>query len=157
MMNVLNGGAHSDAPVDIQEFMIMPKGATTFSEALRMGAEIFHALKSVLKGLGMSTAVGDEGGFAPALKSNEQALEVLMQAIKNAGYKPGKDIFIALDPAASEFFDTDHEEICVQEERQVEARSVGRWWISTRNGSTSTRSSASRTAWPKAIGMAGNR
>jgi enolase len=107
MMNVLNGGAHSDAPVDIQEFMIMPKGAKTFSEALRMGAETFHALKSVLKGLGMSTAVGDEGGFAPGLKSNEQALEVLMQAIKNAGYKPGKDIFIALDPAASEFFDTD--------------------------------------------------
>jgi enolase len=106
MMNVLNGGAHSDAPVDIQEFMIMPKGASCFSEALRMGAETFHALKSVLKGLGLSTAVGDEGGFAPALKSNEQALEVLMQAIKNAGYKAGKDIFIALDPAASEFYDT---------------------------------------------------
>jgi enolase len=107
MMNVLNGGAHSDAPVDIQEFMIMPKGAPCFSEALRMGTETFHALKSVLKGLGLSTAVGDEGGFAPALKSNEQALEVLMQAIKNAGYKAGKDIFIALDPAASEFYDTD--------------------------------------------------
>jgi enolase len=107
MMNVLNGGAHSDAPVDIQEFMIMPKGAKTFSEALRMGAETFHALKSVLKGLGLSTAVGDEGGFAPGLKSNEQALEVLMAAIKNAGYKPGKDIYVALDPAASEFFDTD--------------------------------------------------
>jgi len=105
MMNVLNGGAHSDAPVDVQEFMIMPKGAKSFSEALRMGTETFHALKSVLKGLGLSTAVGDEGGFAPRLKSNEQALEVLMLAIKNAGYKPGKDIFIALDPAASEFFD----------------------------------------------------
>jgi enolase len=105
MMNVLNGGAHSDAPVDCQEFMIMPKGATSFSEALRMGTETFHALKSVLKGMGLSTAVGDEGGFAPALKSNEQALEVLMKAIKQAGYKPGKDIFIALDPAASEFFD----------------------------------------------------
>lgn len=106
MMNVLNGGAHSDAPVDIQEFMIMPKGARTFSEALRMGTEVFHALKSVLKGLGLSTAVGDEGGFAPRLKSNEQALEVLMLAIKNAGYKPGKDVFIALDPAASEFYDS---------------------------------------------------
>ncbi len=104
MMNVLNGGAHSDAPVDIQEFMIMPKGASSFSEALRMGTEVFHALKAVLKGMGLSTAVGDEGGFAPALKSNEQALEVLMKAIVNAGYKPGKDVFIALDPASSEFF-----------------------------------------------------
>lgn len=107
MMNVLNGGAHSDAPVDIQEFMIMPKGAPSFSEALRMGAEVFHALKGVLKGMGLSTAVGDEGGFAPALKNNEQALEVLVQAIRKAGYKAGKDIFIALDPAASEFYDTD--------------------------------------------------
>ncbi|MFC1498713.1 phosphopyruvate hydratase [Verrucomicrobiota bacterium] len=106
MMNVLNGGAHSDAPVDIQEFMIMPKGAPCFSEALRMGAEVFHALKSVLKGMGMSTAVGDEGGFAPELKNNEQALEVLVKAIKKAGYKAGKDIFIALDPASSEFFDS---------------------------------------------------
>ena len=104
MMNVLNGGAHSDAPVDIQEFMIMPKGAKTFSEALRMGTETFHALKDVLKGLGMSTNVGDEGGFAPELKSNEQALEVLMKAIGKAGYKPGKDIFIALDPASSEYY-----------------------------------------------------
>ena len=104
MMNVLNGGAHSDAPVDIQEFMIMPKGAKTFKQALRMGTEVFHALKSVLKGLGMSTNVGDEGGFAPELKSNEQALEVLIKAIKAAGYKPGKDIFIALDAASSEFY-----------------------------------------------------
>jgi enolase len=104
MMNVLNGGAHSDAPVDVQEFMIMPKGAKSFSEAIRMGAETFHALKSVLKGLNMSTNVGDEGGFAPELKSNEQALEVLIKAISKAGYTPGKDIFIALDPAASEFY-----------------------------------------------------
>lgn len=104
MMNVLNGGAHSDAPVDVQEFMIMPKGAKTFSQAVRMGAEVFHALKSTLRGMNMSTAVGDEGGFAPELKSNEQALEVLCKAIKAAGYKPGKDIFIALDPAASEFY-----------------------------------------------------
>jgi enolase len=104
MMNVLNGGAHSDAPVDIQEFMIMPKGAATFSDAMRMGAETFHALKAVLRDMGLSTAVGDEGGFAPALKNNEQALEVLIKAIKKAGYKPGKDIFIALDPASSEFY-----------------------------------------------------
>lgn len=105
MMNVLNGGAHSDAPVDIQEFMIMPKGARSFSEALRMGTEVFHALKSVLKDMGMSTAVGDEGGFAPELKSNEQALQVLMKAIGKAGYEAGKDVFIALDPASSEFYD----------------------------------------------------
>jgi enolase len=104
MMNVLNGGAHSDAPVDIQEFMIMPRGAPSFKEAVRMGAEVFHALKAVLKGLGMSTNVGDEGGFAPELESNEQALEVLIKAIKNAGYKAGSDIFIALDSASSEFY-----------------------------------------------------
>ena len=104
MMNILNGGAHSDAPIDIQEFMIMPKGADSFREALRMGAEIFHALKGVLKSKGLSTAIGDEGGFAPALDSNEHALEVIAQATKKAGYKLGKDIFIALDVAASEFY-----------------------------------------------------
>ncbi len=106
MMNILNGGAHSDAPIDIQEFMIVPKGAPTFREAFRMGAEVFHALKSVLKANKLGTAVGDEGGFAPALKSNEHALEVIIAAIKQAGYKPGKDVFIALDPAASEFYDS---------------------------------------------------
>ena len=105
MMNIMNGGAHSDAPIDIQEFMIMPKGAPTFSEAIRMGAEVFHSLKSVLHDMGLSTAVGDEGGFAPVLKSNEHALEVIAKAVKNAGYKLGKDIFLALDVASSEFFD----------------------------------------------------
>ncbi len=105
MMNILNGGAHSDAPIDFQEFMIIPKGAATFSEGLRMGTEVFHALKGVLKKAGLSTAVGDEGGFAPALKSNEHALEVIMDAIAKAGYKPGEQVFIALDVAASEFFD----------------------------------------------------
>ncbi len=105
MMNILNGGAHSDAPIDIQEFMVMPKGAPNFSEALRMGAEVFHALKKVLKGMKLNTAVGDEGGFAPNLESNTQALDVIMEAIGNAGYEAGKDIFIALDVAASEFFD----------------------------------------------------
>jgi enolase len=107
MMNILNGGAHSDAPIDLQEYMIMPKGAASFHEALRMGAEVFHALKSVLKANKFSTAVGDEGGFAPVLKNNEHPLEVILTAIKQAGYKPGKDIFIALDPAASEFYDAD--------------------------------------------------
>ena len=105
MMNILNGGAHSDAPVDFQEFMIMPIGAKTFSEALRMGTEVFHALKSVLKGMGLSTAVGDEGGFAPALSSNTQVLDVIMKAIRKAGYESGKDVSIALDAAASEFYD----------------------------------------------------
>ncbi|MCC5849282.1 MAG: phosphopyruvate hydratase [Verrucomicrobia bacterium] len=104
MMNILNGGSHSDAPVDIQEFMIMPKGAESFSEALRMGAEVFHTLKGVLKKLGLSTAVGDEGGFAPALNSNTHALDVIMEAIDKAGYKAGEDIFIAMDAAASEFY-----------------------------------------------------
>ena len=105
MMNIINGGAHSDAPIDFQEFMIMPKGAPTFSEALRYGAEVFHALKSVLKSRGLSTAVGDEGGFAPDLKGIEDALDTIAQAIEKAGYKLGEDIYFALDPAASEFYD----------------------------------------------------
>ena len=105
MMNVINGGAHSDAPIDVQEFMIVPRGAKSFSEGLRMGAEVFHALKKILKGMGLSTAVGDEGGFAPKLASNTAALEVLVEAISAAGYKPGKDVFIALDVASTEFFD----------------------------------------------------
>jgi enolase len=106
MMNILNGGAHSDAPIDFQEFMIMPRGAPSFSEALRYGAEVFHALKSVLKDRGLSTAVGDEGGFAPNLNSAEDALESISTAIEKAGYKLGEQIFIALDPAASEFYDS---------------------------------------------------
>jgi enolase len=106
MMNILNGGKHADNNVDFQEFMIMPIGAKSFPEALRMGAETFHTLKTVLAKKGYSTSVGDEGGFAPSLKSNEEALEVVMDAIKKAGYKPGKEISIALDPAATEMFDT---------------------------------------------------
>ena len=105
MMNILNGGAHSDAPIDFQEFMIMPKGAPSFSEALRYGAEVFHALKSVLHDRGLSTAVGDEGGFAPNLDSAEDALDCIGLAVEKAGYKFGEQIFVALDPAASEFFD----------------------------------------------------
>jgi enolase len=104
MMNILNGGAHADNSVDPQEFMIIPYGATKFSEALRMGVEVFHTLKKVLSKKGYSTAVGDEGGFAPNLKSNEEALEVVHEAITQAGYKPGEQIGIALDPAASEFY-----------------------------------------------------
>ena len=105
MMNILNGGQHADNNVDIQEFMIMPAGAGSFKEALRMSAEVFHTLKSVLKSKGYNTAVGDEGGFAPNLKSNEEALVFIMDAIEKAGYKPGKDIYIALDPAASTFYE----------------------------------------------------
>ncbi len=105
MMNIVNGGAHSDAPVDFQEFMVMPKGAATFSEALRCGVEIFHALKGVLKDRGLSTAVGDEGGFAPNFTSADDALESIALAVKKAGYKFGKEVFIALDVASSEFFD----------------------------------------------------
>jgi enolase 1/2/3 len=104
MMNILNGGAHADSNVDIQEFMVVPWGAPTFAEALRMGAEVFHALKGVLKGRGYSTGVGDEGGFAPSLKSNREALELIAEAIGKAGYKLGSDIVLALDAAASEFY-----------------------------------------------------
>src|SRR6202043_2440146 len=107
MMNILNGGAHSDAPIDFQEFMIMPKGAPSFPEALRYGAEVFHALKGVLHDRGLSTAVGDEGGFAPKLDSAEDALDCIGLAVEKAGYKFGEQIFVALDPAASEFFDAE--------------------------------------------------
>ncbi|HRG78205.1 MAG TPA: phosphopyruvate hydratase, partial [Cyclobacteriaceae bacterium] len=105
MMNILNGGSHADNSIDFQEFMVMPVGADTFSEALHMGASVFHTLKKVLHDQGLSTNVGDEGGFAPNIKSNEEAIEIVLKAIERAGYKPGKDIFIALDPAASEFYD----------------------------------------------------
>lgn len=105
MMNIINGGEHADNSVDLQEFMIMPAGATDFREALRMCSEVYHALKKLLNEKGYSTGVGDEGGFAPNLKSNEEAIEVIIEAIEKAGFKPGKDIFIALDPASSEFFE----------------------------------------------------
>jgi len=106
MMNVLNGGAHADNNVDIQEFMIIPAGASSCSEAIRIGAEVFHNLKSVLKKKGYNTAVGDEGGFAPNLKSNEEAIQVILEAIEKAGYKPGQDVFLGLDAAASEFYES---------------------------------------------------
>ena len=105
MMNILNGGAHADSSVDFQEFMAMPVGAASFSEALRWGVEVFHALKAALKKHGYSTSVGDEGGFAPSCKSNEEAIEIVLEAITAAGYKPGQQVAIALDPAASEFYD----------------------------------------------------
>ncbi|QIL46709.1 phosphopyruvate hydratase [Vagococcus coleopterorum] len=107
MMNIINGGSHADNSIDFQEFMIMPVGAPTFKEALRMGAEVFHALAKILKGKGLSTAVGDEGGFAPNLGSNEEGFEVIMEAIEAAGYKPGTDVVLAMDAASSEFYDKD--------------------------------------------------
>ena len=107
MMNILNGGAHADNNVDFQEFMVMPVGAERFCDALRWGVEVFHTLKGVLKKKGYNTAVGDEGGFAPSLKSNMEAIEVILEAISLAGYKPGEEVAIALDPASSEFFDTE--------------------------------------------------
>jgi enolase len=106
MMNILNGGKHADNNVDIQEFMIVPVSAPSFAEGLRTGAEVFHSLKSVLSKKGYNTAVGDEGGFAPNLKSNEEAVEVILEAVTKAGYTPGKDVYLALDPASSEFFDS---------------------------------------------------
>jgi enolase len=105
MMNILNGGAHADNKIDFQEFMVMPTGADSFAESLRMGTEVFHALKGVLKSKGLSTNVGDEGGFAPNLQSNEEAIQAVLEAIEKAGYSPGKDIFIAMDAASTEFYD----------------------------------------------------
>jgi len=119
-MNVLNGGSHADNSVDLQEFMIAPVGASSFSEAYRMGAEVYHNLKNVLKAAGHSTAVGDEGGFAPNLKSNEEAIQVILEAIKKAGYTPGDDFYLCLDPAASEFFDKDKKKyILASENREL--------------------------------------
>ncbi|MBN2410425.1 phosphopyruvate hydratase [candidate division KSB1 bacterium] len=118
MMNILNGGSHADNNVDLQEFMVQPAGASNFAEALRMGTEIFHNLKAVLKSKGYNTAVGDEGGFAPDLKSNEEALQVIMEAIAKAGYKAGEQVFIALDPAASEFFDKEKNKYILASEKR---------------------------------------
>ena len=118
MMNILNGGKHADNNVDLQEFMIMPLNAPTFAEALRMGSEVFHHLKKVLMEKGYNTGVGDEGGFAPNLQSNEEAIQVILQAIEKANYRPGEDIFLALDPAASEFFDADHNHYMLKSENR---------------------------------------
>jgi enolase len=130
MLNVLNGGAHADSNVDFQEFMIMPVGAERFSEALRWSAETFHTLKSVLKKKGYSTAVGDEGGFAPSLKSNEEAVELILEAIDQAGYKAGEQICIALDPAASEFYDKDKQKYVFKksDKRELTSEQMVDFW-----------------------------
>ena len=131
MMNILNGGSHADSNVDFQEFMIMPIGAETFSDALRQGVEVFHTLKSVLKKKGYSTAVGDEGGFAPSLKSNQEAVELILEAIEKLGLKPGEDIAIALDPASSEFFDkaTGKYTFKKSDKRELTSQQMADYWI----------------------------
>ena len=130
MMNILNGGKHADNNVDLQEFMVMPKGAATFSEALRMGVETFHALKSVLSKKSLFTGVGDEGGFAPDLKSNKEALDVILEAIEKAGLKAGEEIFIALDPAASEFYSKDSGKYNLESEnRQLTSNQMVDFWV----------------------------
>src|SRR6202521_1973219 len=131
MMNILNGGAHADNSVDPQEFMVIPYGASKFSEALRMGAEVFHTLKGVLKKRGYSTSVGDEGGFAPDLKSNEEALDVVLEAITKAGYKPGTQISLALDPASSEFYDKASGKYALKksDKRQRPPNQVVKFWL----------------------------
>ena len=130
MMNIINGGAHADNIVDFQEFMIMPVGAENFSEALRAGAEIFHNLKFVLKGRGLATSVGDEGGFAPNLKSNEEAIETILEAIEKAGYKAGENIMIALDPASSEFFKDGKYIFKKSDKRELSSEEMADYWIS---------------------------
>jgi enolase len=128
LMNILNGGAHADNNVDFQEFMIVPIGAETFSEALRTGAEIFHALKTVLKKRGYATSVGDEGGFAPNLKSNEEAIETILEAIKAAGYNAGDDVMLALDPAASEFYDGKSYVFKKSDKRKLSSAEMVAYW-----------------------------
>ncbi|HEY2962714.1 MAG TPA: phosphopyruvate hydratase [Pyrinomonadaceae bacterium] len=128
MMNIINGGAHADNNVDFQEFMVVPVGAPTFSEALRMGAEVFHALKSVLKKKGYATSVGDEGGFAPNLRSNEEAIETILESINNAGYEAGADCLLALDPAASEFYDGQQYVFKKSDQRKLSSEQMSDYW-----------------------------
>ena len=154
-MNVINGGKHADNNVDFQEFMIAPHGAPSFAESIRMGVETFHALKGILKKKSYSTAVGDEGGFAPQLKSNEEAVEVILEAIDTAGYKPGKDISIALDPAASEMYeDGDYVFFKSDSARRRTDEMVALWkkWASDYPDHP-----PSKTGWPRTTGPAGRR
>ncbi len=128
MMNILNGGSHADNSIDFQEFMVMPAKADTFSQALRMGVEVFHTLKKVLKSKGYSTNVGDEGGFAPNIKSNEEAIEIVIQAIEKAGYKPGEDIFIAMDAASSEFYENGVYHFKKSDGRKLSSAEMAGYW-----------------------------
>jgi Enolase len=128
-MNIINGGAHADNNVDFQEFMIVPAGAPSFSEALRWGAEVFHTLKGVLKKRGYSTSVGDEGGFAPSLKSNDEAIEAILEAINTAGYTPGEQIAIALDPASSEFYEEGQYVFKKSDGRRLDSEEMVQFWV----------------------------
>jgi enolase len=132
MMNILNGGAHADNSIDFQEFMVMPSGASNYSESLRMGVEIFHSLKSVLKKAGYSTNVGDEGGFAPNIKSNEEAIEIVLKSIENAGYTPGKDVFIAMDAAVSEMWNAEEQKYIFHksDNRKLSSQEMVAYWKS---------------------------
>jgi enolase len=131
MANIINGGAHADSSVDFQEFMIMPVGAPSIREAVRMMAEIFHTLKGVLKGKGYNTGVGDEGGYAPSLKSNDEAIEVILQAIEKAGYKPGDNVMLALDPAASGFYNAEKKKYIFKksDKRELSSKEMVDFWV----------------------------
>ena len=152
-MNVINGGAHADNALDVQEFMLVPAGAENFSAALRMGAEIFHTLKALLKERGLSTGVGDEGGFAPALASTTAALDLLMLAIERAGYRPGDDVVLALDVAASEFAEEGGRYRLSGEGRRAHQRGDGGGLRGT--GRVAIPSCPSRTGWARTTGAAG--
>ncbi len=152
MMNIVNGGVHADNPIDIQEFMIMPIGAPNVTEAIRMGSEVFHALRRKLHDAGHNTNVGDEGGFAPNLASADAALGFVMQAIEAAGYEPGEDIVLALDPASTEFY-RDGEYRLDGEGKVLDSAGHGR--LLGRSGRRAIRSCRSRTAWRRTIGTAG--
>ena len=156
MMNILNGGAHADSSVDFQEFMVMPVGMASFSEAVRAGAEIFHTLRGILKKKGHATGVGDEGGFAPSLSSNKEAVDLVLEAVTQAGYTAGRNVFLALDVASSELWNEGAKTYEFKKSGKRPGRPT-RWSRSTRTGSASTRSSRSRTAWPRGTGTAGRR
>ena len=152
MMNILNGGKHAADSTDMQEFMILPVAAPSFAEALRWCAETYQSLKGVLKKRGYNTSVGDEGGFAPSLKSNAEAFEVILEAITKAGYKPGEQICLGMDPASSEFYQ-DGKYVLAKEGKTLTSAEMVDWYV---NASTSIRSSRSKTAWPRTTGKAGN-
>ncbi len=154
MMNILNGGAHADSNVDFQEFMVMPLGFAAFSDALRAGVEIFHALRGLLKKRGLATGVGDEGGFAPNLRSNREALELVLEAVAKAGYMRGNDVYLALDVASSEFW-AGRTGATSSRNLASPAAIPKAWWRSTPTGAGSIRSSRSKTAAPRATGAAG--
>ena len=155
MMNIINGGSHSDAPIAFQEFMIVPAGAPTFKEALRWGAEIFHALKKILKERGLETAVGDEGGFAPKFDGTEDAVETIIKAIETAGYKPGEEVFLGFDCASSEFYDNGVYDYTKFEGEKVLSVQLQNKLIILKNWLTNTQLSQLKMLWTKMTGMAG--